>query len=238
MRLERSVLCLVSLSLRLTKNIRVLAAALHPLLETRAALLLTDGRLYVYDLYHSEQAMKEHQTLNELIPALWSSSTSSSAPLKFILSGLLPSLSISPSAAVVKMCPPLTVKNWQHYQPVVAVGCHNGQVQIIDMASGLVRKELAIHNYPVKGIEWTQLNEMLSFAQTPTTGPLVRNELALTHVRTGRTVMVRADRGEESAIDMIRVSPLKQYFIVVFKDSPPELVKEALYFCFSCTYDA
>ena len=34
---------------------------------------------------------------------------------------------------------------------------------------------------------------------------------------------VRADRGEESPIEMVRVSPLKQYFLVVFKDGPPEL---------------
>lgn len=37
-------------SIRLTKNNRILAAALHPLLEHRTALLLTDGRLYFYDI--------------------------------------------------------------------------------------------------------------------------------------------------------------------------------------------
>lgn len=37
-------------SIRLTKNNKILSAALHPLLENRAALLLTDGRLYLYDI--------------------------------------------------------------------------------------------------------------------------------------------------------------------------------------------
>ena len=37
-------------SIRLTKNNKVLGAALHPLSESRAVLLLSDGRLYFYDL--------------------------------------------------------------------------------------------------------------------------------------------------------------------------------------------
>ena len=37
-------------SIRLTKNNKILGAALHPLLESRAVLLLSDGKLYFYDL--------------------------------------------------------------------------------------------------------------------------------------------------------------------------------------------
>ena len=51
----------------------------------------------------------------------------------------------------MKMCPPLTVKNLQYYHPLVAIGCANGTVQICDVASGLIKKELAVHNYGVKG---------------------------------------------------------------------------------------
>ena len=70
------------------------------------------------------------------------------------------------------------------------------------------------------------MDEFLSYAQTtPVTaaGTWVRNELVLVNVHTGRTVTVRADRGEESPIEIVRVSPLKQYFMVVFKEAPPEL---------------
>lgn len=55
------------------------------------------------------------------------------------------------------------------------------------------------------GIEWTQMDEFLSYAQTtPVTaaGTWVRNELILVNVHTGRTVTVRADRGEESPIEV------------------------------------
>lgn len=51
----------------------------------------------------------------------------------------------------MKMCPALTVKNCHQYQPFTAVGCVSGSVQICDVSNGLVKKELAIHNYAVKG---------------------------------------------------------------------------------------
>ena len=37
-------------SIRLTKSNKIMGAALHPLLESRTVLLLSDGRLYFYDL--------------------------------------------------------------------------------------------------------------------------------------------------------------------------------------------
>lgn len=69
------------------------------------------------------------------------------------------------------------------------------------------------------------MDEFLSFGQSASNGAggWLRNELLLTNVQTGRSTVVRADRGEEPPIELIRVSPLKQYFMVVFKDAPPEL---------------
>lgn len=88
-----------------------------------------------------------------MIPPLWTNSDNK-LPLRFTLSGLLSSLSGYPPTSnqvVMKMCPPLTVKNWQHYHPLIAVGCSNGTIQICDVSDGLVKKELAVHNYSVKG---------------------------------------------------------------------------------------
>ena len=104
---------------------------------------------------NSTNRSKQQDCLAEMMPPLWTS-YGSKLPLKFNLSGLLTSLSGQPTSAnghtVMKMCPPLTVKNWNYYQPLVAVGCSNGAIQICDVASGLVKKEMAVHNYPVKGM--------------------------------------------------------------------------------------
>ena len=47
--------------------------------------------------------------------------------LKFVLKGLLHGVAAPPF--IVKMCPPLTTRNWATYQPLLAVGmyraCHN-----------------------------------------------------------------------------------------------------------------
>ncbi|GAA6101585.1 WD repeat-containing protein 11 [Tachysurus ichikawai] len=53
---------------------------------------------------------------------------------------------------------------------------------------------------------------------------LVRNELQHVDLRTGRCFAFRGERGnDEPAIEMIKVSHLKQYLVVVFKDKPLEL---------------
>jgi hypothetical protein len=51
---------------------------------------------------------------------------------------------------VIRMCPPLTTRNWQQYTPLMAAGTTTGLIQIINMATGTVDKELSIHSYTVR----------------------------------------------------------------------------------------
>ncbi|KAG8135544.1 hypothetical protein E2320_008555 [Naja naja] len=89
------------------------------------------------------------------------------------------------------------------------------------LLSGLPLPPFAIR----MGIEWTGLNGFLSFAtSTPNNLGLVRNELQVVDLPTGRSIAFRGERGnDEPAIEMIKVSHLKQYLAVVFKDKPLEL---------------
>ncbi|XP_075791464.1 WD repeat-containing protein 11 isoform X1 [Pelodiscus sinensis] len=143
--------------------------------------------------------------------------------LKFLLTGLLSGLPLPPFA--IRMCPPLTTKNLKQYRPLLAVGTSNGSVLVYNLTSGLLHKELSIHSCEVKGIEWTSLTGFLSFAtSTPNNLGLVRNELQLVDLPTGRSIAFRGERGnDEPAIEMIKVSHLKQYLVVVFKDKPLEI---------------
>ncbi|ETE61761.1 WD repeat-containing protein 11, partial [Ophiophagus hannah] len=136
---------------------------------------------------------------------------------------LLSGLPLPPFA--IRMCPPLTTKNIKQYQPLLAVGTSNGSVLVYNLTSGYLYKELSIHSCEVKGIEWTGLNGFLSFAtSTPNNLGLVRNELQVVDLPTGRSIAFRGERGnDEPAIEMIKVSHLKQYLAVVFKDKPLEL---------------
>lgn len=76
-----------------------------------------------------------------------------------------------------------------------------------------------------RGIEWAGLKTFLSYAYPNCSGTStnVRNEICLTDVLTGESVALRTDRGEEAPIEILRVSPLKQYFIVILSGGPVEL---------------
>uniref|UniRef100_A0A672R4R6 WD repeat-containing protein 11 n=1 Tax=Sinocyclocheilus grahami TaxID=75366 RepID=A0A672R4R6_SINGR len=143
--------------------------------------------------------------------------------LKFMLTGLLSGLPLPPFS--LRMCPPLTTKNINHYQPLLAVGTSNGSVLVYNLTSGLLHKELSVHSCEVRGIEWVSLTSFLSFATSvPNNLGLVRNELQHVDLRTGRCFAFRGERGnDEPAIEMIKVSHLKQYLVVVFRDKPLEL---------------
>ena len=80
--------------------------------------------------------------------------------VKLSTSGILSGLVFPPF--VLRMCPPLTLKNWNQYVPLCAVGASSGSVQIVNMATGSVDREFALHTFPVRGIEWTGLNSILS----------------------------------------------------------------------------
>lgn len=143
--------------------------------------------------------------------------------LRILMTGLMPA--VSPPPLVIRMCPPLTTRNIHQYVPRLAAGTQSGVVQVFNIATGVLEREFALHTYPVRGVEWTSLTSILSFGHQPLTNSqgLVRNELMYTDILTGRTITLRPNKSDETSIDMVRVSYLKQYFIVVFREDPFEL---------------
>ncbi|XP_053654760.2 WD repeat-containing protein 11 isoform X1 [Cherax quadricarinatus] len=143
--------------------------------------------------------------------------------LRILMTGLMPAM--SPPPLVIRMCPPLTTRNILQYVPRLAAGTQSGVVQVFNVATGVLEREFALHTYPVRGVEWTSLTSILSFGHQPLSNSqgLVRNELMYTDILTGRTITLRPNKSDETSIDMVRVSYLKQYFIVVFKEDPFEL---------------
>jgi len=100
--------------------------------------------------------------------------------------------------------------------------------QVYDLSSGQLWREFAVHTCSVRGIEWVSRRGFLSFAYpTNTAGSvsngLVRNEIMLTDIDTGRSVPLRTNMDDESPVEALRASYLKQYFVVLFRDRPFEL---------------
>nr|XP_060624526.1 WD repeat-containing protein 11 isoform X1 [Anolis sagrei ordinatus] len=246
-------------AIRVTKTVRPFSMVCCPVNENSAALIVSDGRVMIWEL-KSAVSGRSLRTSSSGASPLYSPISFCGIPvgtsqnklpdlsldnmigegtlsteeqqrsfslqevhLKFLLTGLLSGLPLPPFA--IRMCPPLTTKNIKQYEPLLAVGTSNGSVLVYNLTSGLLHKELSIHSCEVKGIEWTSLSSFLSFAtSTPNNLGLVRNELQLVDLPTGRSIAFRGERGsDEPSIEMIKVSHLKQYLAVVFKDKPLEL---------------
>ncbi|KFV74400.1 WD repeat-containing protein 11, partial [Struthio camelus australis] len=246
-------------AIRVTKTVRPFSMVCCPVNENSAALIVSDGRVMVWELKSNVSGRNLRNSSSSASP-LYSpvsfcgipigafqnkipdlsldsmigqgtvageeqskSSFLQEVHLKFLLTGLLSGLPLPPFA--IRMCPPLTTKNIKQYEPLLAVGTSNGSVLVFNLTSGLLHKEISIHSCEVKGIEWISLTGFLSFAtSTPNNLGLVRNELQLVDLPTGRSIAFRGERGnDEPAIEMIKVSHLKQYLAVVFKDKPLEI---------------
>uniref|UniRef100_A0A8B9FEB8 WD repeat-containing protein 11 n=1 Tax=Amazona collaria TaxID=241587 RepID=A0A8B9FEB8_9PSIT len=246
-------------AIRVTKTVRPFSMVCCPVNENSAALIVSDGRVMIWELKSSVAGRNVRNSSSSASP-LYSPVSFCGIPvgafqnklpdlsldsmigqstiageeqlkspflqevhLKFLLTGLLSGLPLPPFA--IRMCPPLTTKNIKQYEPILAVGTSNGSVLVFHLTSGLLHKELSIHSCEVKGIEWISLTGFISFAtSTPNNLGLVRNELQLVDLPTGRSTAFRGERGnDEPAIEMIKVSHLKQYLAVVFKDKPLEI---------------
>lgn len=223
---------------RLNKNAQVLGMACHTMTEKNFVSFTSDGRILFYEVTaeNNNNAMGNKSSegrpvlcLADLIPSALQSDVigNSSISLKLFTSGILSGLTMPPF--VIRMCPPLTMKNMSEYRPCMAIGAGNGNIQIANMSTGMIEREFAVHTFPVRGIEWASLHAVLSHAHQNLSGSvaaasdLVRNELIFTDVGTGKTISLRSHRSEEPPIDMLRVSHLKQYFIVAFVGAPFEL---------------
>lgn len=61
-----------------------------------------------------------------------------------------------------------------------------------------------------RGIEWCSLHTFISYASsTANTYGLVKNDIALTDIQSGKSTQIRLHREEESPIEVVRVSHLK-----------------------------
>lgn len=135
------------------------------------------------------------------------------------------SIAAKSSPKVMKMGPPATIRNWKFHKPLLAVGNASGVVQIFNLDSGKLYRELSVHSYSVCGIEWVGLNAFISYAVSESfQGNDTNWELHVTELDTGRTVSLKSGRSSEtSVIQSVKASHLRQYFIIVYKSDPFEI---------------
>ena len=50
----------------------------------------------------------------------------------------------------VRMCPALTTKNWNTYRPLLALGTQAGHLQVVNVSTGCLERDIAVHSAPVR----------------------------------------------------------------------------------------
>ena len=216
--------------LRLIKQNKIYGFCMSPSDETRVALLFNNGRLVIKTIHklgskNNNQNPLSIKYISDMIPLQqYLLKDSKAKSYRLVMSHFLPALSSGPH--VVRMCPAVTVRNWPIHRPLLAVGDSSGTIQVWNLLHTSLEREFSIHSYPVRGIEWTSLQTFISFAYpniSPHSGK-TNNELNITEVISGRTHPLRSERNSESSpIEALRISHLKQYLIIAFKDDPFEI---------------
>ncbi|CAG2205677.1 WDR11 [Mytilus edulis] len=213
-------------SMRVTRNSKVCCITCCPVSEKTITLSVTDGRMIFWEilLAQNPSVISTPKGINTKldfpvisdIPAPKSVLSSMighhSIPighghLKFVMTGLLSG--VAPAVTVIRMCPPMTTKNYHIYNPLLALGNNNGIIQILNISSGEIEKEYSVHTTTVRGIEWTNRTS--------------ENEIVFVDVSSGKITHVRPNRDHESPIEILRVSYSRNYFVIGFKDKPTEL---------------
>lgn len=227
MQISYTTLC-QSEGIRLIKQNKLYGFAVSPFNETKVALLMNTGKIIIKTL---NKVNSETEIIIPFLSDLISVEKYKALNLKkdknykFFVTNLLPA--VSPPPHVIRMCPPVTLRNWHLHKPLLAIGDSNGSIQIWNLTNSLLEREFSIHSCPVRGIEWTSLNSIISYAHSNIANNnqgKVNNELNLTQIDSGKTVPLRRERNEEcSPIEILKISHLKQYFLIAFKNQPFEI---------------
>ncbi|CAB4007520.1 WD repeat-containing 11, partial [Paramuricea clavata] len=235
---------------RLSKSSYVSGFVACPVTETGVILLVSDGRLLIWNVKSTSESLSDTMLMSDeclkaslpltatdtpLISAMVSSPEKTLADIlppsmqqggvknsfRFLLIGLLSNVQASPICAA--MCPPMTTKNWPEYKPLVAVGSSSGSVQVFDLSVGLMVREFNLHSAPVRGVVWSSLKNFLSWSYWSHSSS-VRSEVFMVDLKTGQnTPLPLSKNSEEKTITSIKVSQLKQYFAIVYKEKPLEI---------------
>lgn len=220
----------ISDGLRLTKYNKIFGFEVNQLNETEIYLISNNEKINVYKLYSPGLCLDDRQkqnynllTLNDYLNNLDNDYNLDRKERPFNLIMYKYFNCITKGKHVIRTGPHLIYKNWFYHRPLIAIGDTNGVIQIYNLATNQLEKQYSIHSVAIRGLEWVNLNVILSYAYG-NNGTKLCNELKITDVNTGYSVLIREERNNESGpIEILKVSHFKNYFIITFKNEPFEI---------------
>ncbi|XP_073998789.1 WD repeat-containing protein 11-like isoform X2 [Rhodnius prolixus] len=201
--------------IRQMKGSKVLGLSVDPITEKHVGLFLSSGKVVFLELELTGNEDTPRMSLSEIVTPFMPAKSNFRLLPTSVLSN------VNGQITIVKMCPPVTVKNVQHFLPILGVGTSTGFLYIYNLSDGTVYKELAIHSFPIRGLEWTGLKSVITFAYGD--GAKVKNEVYMTDIWTGHSIPIRSEKTLENPISILKVSPLRKFFVIVIKEGPFEM---------------
>ncbi|XP_050421580.1 WD repeat-containing protein 11-like [Adelges cooleyi] len=216
--------------IRQVKNSKVLGFVVCPVTEKHIAVMLSTGKVIIFELekimsssndvsYYLGRRDNHKMSLSNTFPS-FNDNQGIIPKVRLYPRGILPCL--ESGLTIIKYCPPLTTSTRASYKPLLAVGTNSGNLVIINLATGLTFKEYHVHSHPVRGIEWISQRFIISWSFYSYTSN-TKSQVVITNIQCGQSTCVRTTKVDEPHILFIKVSPLKQYFVIGIKDGPLEI---------------
>jgi len=187
--------------------VKIFGFAVCPTSETEVAVLLNDGRLLKFTVFNKPTIANK----SDLIKSRKSAKDlflfevlDKEANLKIVQTKMINSIASRPF--IPKVCPPLTKKNSKYWQPLLAVGCSTGNLVIYNILKNCTEKKINIltNSMAINGIEWISMFNIITWSYhsnsnmdtsnfgslTETSQQLVRNDIYLTDLRTGKLLLI------------------------------------------------
>ncbi|XP_065217428.1 WD repeat-containing protein 11-like [Planococcus citri] len=215
---------------RQVKGMKILSIAACPITEKQICLVLNTGRLVFLEVEKTNEnrgdgKKQNNRLLSDIFPPSTTDKLNMPTNLRIITYKILNNFNWP--ITVVKKCPADMMRNITSNLAdninYLAIGTSAGHILFYNVLTGAICKEFSVHNNLVRGIEWCDISHVLSWSQTDAGGHKVKNELFVTNIINGQYRAIRTNIGAESPIESIRVSPLKQYFVIIKKDGKLEL---------------
>uniref|UniRef100_A0A914CEA4 WD repeat-containing protein 11 n=1 Tax=Acrobeloides nanus TaxID=290746 RepID=A0A914CEA4_9BILA len=212
---------------RLSAKNRVMGATLCPISQSSVALLLSSGKVLIYELRSDIYSDILSYRIRSIKDFVGFSSELENIPskAKFTLYGVISSL--NSTVTTVRMRPMDKIEETEDRLSglhLAAIGTNTGVIHLVDVFKGKVEKSLQIHSFPVKCLEWGGPNMLISTAYSTSLSAqsTIRNDVFATDIRTGRKKRIRPE-ADESPIELIRVSFYLCYLAISFRNEPLEI---------------
>ncbi|MFH4977930.1 hypothetical protein AB6A40_004639 [Gnathostoma spinigerum] len=203
---------------------RISAAALCPVTQSSIALLYNSGKIAFYEMgrEEDEQLMPyRSRFLTDMVVCDESLRCSPNGTLRLSNVGQMCSLGHGASSVRMRPMEELTEEDASH---LVAVGSNQGVIHLVNVFDATIYKDLHVHTCPIKCLDWGGSYTLLSaaFAHSPNSSPVVRNDILVTDIRTGKSERLRPEV-DESPVEILRVSFYHCYVAIGFRSEPLEI---------------